>query len=131
MTLKLTLERDVEPKEVTSLIYGTGALSWPWWRSARWMRGETQLLTRDYYTDQAQEYDWFEFVVDDPNEEGGSGVALTRALTMQDILTAAALAIREGLVNERDAINDDLGYCDAIEADCILQLAVLGSVTYG
>ena len=121
MTDKLTLkiEREVKPKEISGLIFGTGVHTYPWWVSL-------SIVPERETIEDAQATDIFVIVVDDPEEPEGSGKTRRVERTMQQIADAAARAILKGYVYEQDAIKDDLGYCDAEQADCILQLAVLG-----
>jgi hypothetical protein len=137
MTLTMTIVRVVEPKELTSMIYGTGGLSYPWWQDVAWIRtgpehpDGTRLSLRDHDIDEALETDVFEFEVDDPDEPEGSGKTLKRLVTMEQLIEATVAAITAGNVYDADAINDDIGYCDAPQADCIMQRAVFGEVVYG
>ena len=120
MTLKLTIEREVNPKEIVDLIDGTGALSYPWWVNVRFLdTGDAAADTR------------IEFTVDHPNEPEGSGITLKVTKTIAEIVDAAAEAIKLGHVADKDAIREDLGYCDSEEADCVLQIAVFGTIVYG
>lgn len=126
MTLTMRIEREVKPEEITGMIYGTGALSWEWWVECEWLRDGERMFISDHETSEALETDTFRVVVDDPDEKEGSGIHRIITLTMEDLVRAAALAIKAGHVYEKDAINEDLGYCDASEADCVLQWAVFG-----
>lgn len=117
--LMLKIEREVTPKEVAGLVFGTGVHTYPWWVSL-------DLVPARQDIDQAQATDIFVIVVDDPEEPEGSGKTRRVERTMQQIIDAAAIGIRKGYVYEPDAIKTDLGYCDAEQADCVLQLAVLG-----
>lgn len=131
MALKVTIDREVQPKEITSLIYGTGGLSYEWWHDAQWARDGRRLLIKEHDIDEALEGDTFTFVIDDPDEPEGSGKTVVKTVTMQDMVDAAGKAIAIGSVYEPDALHDDLGYCDAPQADCVMQIAVLGAVFYG
>jgi len=137
MTLKIVLDRMVQPKEITSLIYGTGALGYEWWNDVQWRRytdgGNTseRLSLRDHDIDEAQEGDYFLFVVDDPDEPEGSGKTRKVLVTMAQMAEAAGKAIAAGHLYEPDALREDLGYADAPQADCVMQWAAFGEVVYG
>lgn len=120
--LRLTIQRDVEPSEVTSLVFGTGALTYPWWGMTRWMRKGKRVQDGDILRD-AQQDDTI-LVHFDRKEDDEGTLAGRKTLTLQQIVDAAGVAIRKGYVYEKDAIGDDLGFCDAEQADIILQLAV-------
>lgn len=146
MTLKLTIEREVKPTEVLSLVWGTGALSWTWWKGASIYRPITvdnvvryELIEiNDIFAEGAdiRETDHIFVVVDDPDYEEGSGKTKTVNLSMQRIIHAASRAMRgDGArIDEesaRDMRTEDLGYADAIAGDAVLQLAVFGEIVYG
>lgn len=132
MTLTLTIKREVEPRELLSLAFGTGALGFSWWHEADIRRGDVRLRYLDMEDDDILETDRVRLVVEDPDlDDEATRVAV---LTMQQLLEAAELAIKKGYLHEPDAIKEDLGYADAIEADCVLQLAVFGEeagIVYG
>jgi hypothetical protein len=119
--LTLNIQRDVKPSEVTSLVFGTGALTMPWWHAAQWRRNGKP-FDGDILSD-AEDGDtiWLRYDQEDAREGDGNGRV---ELTLQQLVDASAVAIRKGYVYEPDAIKDDLGYCDAIQADVVMQLAV-------
>lgn len=121
--LRLSIERDVEPSEVTSLVFGTGALIYPWWGTARWMRDGKRVPSDSDVLRDALVQDKIVLHYDRQEDEEGT-LAGRKTLTLQQIVDAAGTAIRKGYVYEKDAIGDDLGYCDAEQADIILQFAV-------
>jgi hypothetical protein len=148
MTLKLTIEREVQPSEVASLVFGTGALTWGWWGHVSLRRptyeeppeGGKRIADYEIITDPLEvplfEDDRFFITVDDPQEAEGSGKVLRKTLSMASIVHAAGRAIRgDGAhiddESSRDMAREDLGYADAIAGDAVLQLAVFGSVVYG
>lgn len=144
MTLKLTIEREVEPTEVAGLVWGSGALSWEWWDSATLLRpvlnaGGTEVIDYTVITDPLENIidgDRVLFVVDDPEEGEGSGKVLKRNVSLATIVNAAGRAIRgDGAhiddESSRDMAQEDLGYADAIAGDAVLQLAVFSEIVYG
>lgn len=148
MTLKLEISREVAPIEVVNLVWGTGALTWPWWQGASLRRsvpGERSIgVPSDAgdYTDTVQETDWFRFIIDDPDEPEGSGKTLRRDVRLGTIVAAASALLRgveqaNGAILRLDSEDtadmriEDLGYADAAIADTILQWAVFGKVVYG
>jgi hypothetical protein len=128
MTLTMTIEREVKPEEIVNLVWGTGALSYSWWRGASLQRySETRRRWLPVTNaDEAQEGDAFVFTVDDPEEDEGSGRTKKIRRTMRQIIQAAAEEIKAKRVYDSDAIGEDLGYCDAPQADCVLQRACFG-----
>ena len=56
-----------------------------------------------------------------------------KGVTQEQILEAAGEYLGEGNGGEdaREAIAEDIGYLDAVHADCILQRAVLGRELFG
>jgi hypothetical protein len=145
MTLKLSIEREVEPDEVMSLVFGTGALSWEWWHSASARRpvlNEAQTEVIDYTViaepleDIIDEKDRVFIVVDDPDEPEGSGKTIKKNLSLAAIVNAAGRALRgDGAhideESSRDMARENLGYADAVAGDAVLQLAVFGEIVYG
>jgi hypothetical protein len=112
-----TQMRVVERDELHSLI--GEAMNLPWWQS--WAPNSS--LTGVYITG------W------DPNED--EGVMQEKQITYAALLSAVSTAREKGLISDeawRDMIGGDepnLGYTDAYEADCILQLAVYGEIVFG
>lgn len=116
MTEKLILktQREATVQEVVDLIYGTGALQYPWWHSVEDVEGG------------------FHFRFDDPEHDEGTFKG-RKMVTYQQILDAAAEFLAEGRGGEdaAEAISDSIGYLDATAADDVLQRAVLGKSIYG
>lgn len=112
--LTLTTTREATAQEIENLVWGTGALSYPWWHGAH--------KTKHGYR----------FYFDDPNEEEGTFTGNVWR-SNQAILNAASRFIAEGRGGEdvADAISEDIGYFDATAADTILQYAVMGGAIYG
>lgn len=145
MTLKLSIEREVEPREVAGLIWGSGALTWEWWRGATLRRpvlnaDGTEVVDYTLVDDPTEniiEGDYVFITVDDPEEPEGSGrTTLKKKLSLATIVNAAGRAIRgDGAhiddESSRDMAREDLGYADAIAGDAVLQLAVFGEIVYG
>jgi hypothetical protein len=130
--LALTLTREVEPKEVSYLVFGTGALSYPWWGRVEWgttMDGEDFPIDHTSDLDVAEPGDYYIIRHDTKEDPEGSMKGRTR-LTAQQIVNAAAEAIRLGLIYDTDA-QQDLGMCDSEQADAVLQIAVFGEAVFG
>lgn len=130
MTLSMTITREVKPQEIVDLVWGTGALGMSWWHGASLRRRNNKQLIL-VSEDDLREDDVFALMVDDPDEAEGSGRTLRKVLSFQKIADAASMAAVQGYVTDPDAIYNELGFCDALEADCILQLAVFGRIVYG
>jgi hypothetical protein len=133
MTITLKIEREVEPKEIAYLVFGTGALGYPWWGTVDWGHeedGEDFPIEQGGDLDTAEEDDYIILQHDARDDDEGDMTGKIR-LTFRQIATAAAAAIRKGYVREHDAIHEDLGLCDAEEADTVLQMAVFGELVYG
>lgn len=128
--LSMTVTREVKPNEIVNLVWGTGALSYPWWRGASLRRpvGKEMVL---FAPAPAQPGDAILLTVDDPSHPEGSGRVRTKAVPLQKFADAASMAAVKGYIQGRDAINEDLGLCDATEADCVMQLAMFGNLVYG
>ena len=112
--LVLKTRRAATADEVESLVWGTGGLSYSWWHGAH----------------KTPKGFWFRF--DDPSDDEGTFKG-NRSVSNQQILDAAARFLAEGRGGEdaKDKITESIGYADAIDADVILQYAVLGSIVYG
>lgn len=132
--LTLSITRDVEPKEISYLAFGTGALSYPWWKRVDWISvvdGEEFPVDPVHGDlDTAEQDDYLVIFYDNPEDDEGTFRG-KKKVTFREIVAAAGIAIRKGYVREPDAIKEDLGMCDAEEADAVLQLAVFGRVIYG
>lgn len=115
LKLTITTTRKATLEEVKDLIWGTGALSCPWWHSVETL-----------------DHNVFDFRYDDPDEEEGTFTG-KRQVTAEQILAAASQFLAEGRGGEdaREALSDSIGYLDASAADCVLQRAVLGREIYG
>jgi len=133
MTMTMKIQREVEAKEIAYLVFGTGALGYPWWGGVEWGHeedGEDFPIEQGGDLDIAEEDDYIILKHDARDDAEGDMTGKTR-LTFAAITAAAAQAIRKGYVAERDAIYEDLGLCDAAEADAVLQMAVFGELVYG
>lgn len=115
--LTMTITRPVDPQEVHDLIWGTGALNWGWW-------GDAVAEERDGVAG-------YLFTHDGPDSEEGA-LDVHTWVSEQQIVDSASWFIANGFVGEnaQDAALEGLGYLDAIEADNVLQRAVLGEVTF-
>lgn len=122
-TLHYSLGRSVDWDELHCLIFGTGALSFPWWH-------DVTITTRDG----APEGDWesVTFVADDPDTNEPE----TYRIPPSRILWAFGRRYEGRNASELhpeilEAITSDIGLLDALEADAVLQLAVFGEIVYG
>lgn len=125
--LTLTIERELDPKEITYMVFGTGALTYPWWGDVQWISvvdGEEFPIDDYADLDTAEPDDVLIFTHDNGDSPEGAMDQKTR-VTFREIAAAAGLAILKGYVYEADAIKEDLGLLDAEQADTVLQLAVL------
>lgn len=130
--LTLVMVRDVEAKEISGLVWGSGSMSWPWWSSARAYR-EGHLVEEPW--DNLAFGDTIRIVHDRPDGEEGAFDGVTN-LTLHQILDAASRALRgDGCFidaeSARDMAKEDLGYADALAGDAVLQLAVFNEVVFG
>lgn len=121
-TLSYNLRRAVAWDELHSLIYGTGALTLPWWQDVTY-------TTRD----DSPEGNWQSviFVTTDPDSGRVETRPIAPARILEALQTRYAGRFDELHADVREAITDDLGLLDAFEADAVLQIAVFGSVVYG
>ncbi len=126
--LTMTITREVEPKEISYMVFGTGALSYPWWGRVDWVNviDDEEFPVDDHSElDTAEPNDVLIITHDTEDDDEGTFKGKTR-LTFQQVVEAAAKAIRLGYVYDTDAIKEDLGMCDSEQADAVLQLAVFG-----
>lgn len=129
--LRMTMSRAVEPREVVDMVFGTGALSFPWWVDAR-------LLTREVGGDGITIVETELNPDEDPAVTGQEFIELTHwdgfedlettppvkvLLTFDQIVDAASAVATSAHDLHPDAL-DDLGAADAIDADLILQRAI-------
>ena len=109
--LKLNISRTVEATELDDLIFGTGALGFPWWDGAHKTDGGYR------FTHTAK--------------DGAEGTFTGNTWrSNQQIVTAAARFFGEGR-GPKDAMFEDLGYLDAAEADTVLQYAIFREAVFG
>ena len=136
--LTLNVSREVEPKEITYMVFGTGALSWSWWgkvaRHVLVSEGEDgdddEYGEVDDYgdLDVAEPTDRLSIISWDGETESGRK---TTTVTFKQIAAAVNDAVARELVDPAsDGVKEDLGLFDAIEADIVLQVAVFGEVVY-
>ncbi|QXN74006.1 hypothetical protein SEA_BLAB_80 [Microbacterium phage Blab] len=116
LTLSVSLTREIDPQEIEDMIFGTGMLTWSWWRRTpekQIREGATGYLMR--------------FVCPDDSGKNATFIPLQR------IVDAAAkyLSTRSPLDGDETSARDDsLGYFDALGADNVMQIAVFGEVIY-
>lgn len=105
--LEITTTRDVTHEEIESMIFGTGALVWEWWRDVT-PEGDAAWRVR--------------------SEQNPAGTVVRDDVIAYQAGKWLSTQTRTGDI--RDAINEDLGYLDASAADCVLQLAAFGEIIY-
>jgi hypothetical protein len=136
-TLTTGATRAVTPYEAYGLIIGTGALTWPWWKSVNVIRRNGPVTTTLGYDEREDKDAWtgdeiFHISSWAKGEEGGH---LETDLTTQQIVEAFQKALETDLLDPlggdvKDMIAEDLGYADAMDADIVLQLAVFSELVY-
>lgn len=90
---------------------------WPWWRSMQYHGGNW-----DRPCDVT-------FIIDDPAAEGD---VIVKRLTAKQVVRALGTAVRTvPSMQHIDPYDTDSLDLDAGDADCVLQIAVLGDVVYG
>lgn len=114
--LVVTKTRQVTSEEIRGLIFGTGALTWDWWRDVTII---PSIMGGTLYNFTHHRKD--------------SDSSIKTLLTEQMIVDAASRWLSEygDTSDAEDAIETDLGYLDASAADCVLQYAVFGSLVFG
>lgn len=129
--LQLSVTREVEAKEIPYMVFGTGALSYPWWGRVDWISivDDEEFPIEGYDFDVAEPTDVLVIRHDTEGDDEGTMKGKTR-LTFQQIVDAAASAIGSGHLYDKDA-QEDLGMCDSEQADVVLQLAVFGKLVFG
>lgn len=110
-----TRTRDITEQEVESMITGTGALAWSWW---------SELEKTD---------DGWNLTGWDGESEGGN---VTYEITVEKVAEAVTELLQSEHLDPTDsdvnyAINEDLGYLDAAQADMCLQWVAFGDIVYG
>lgn len=118
LSLTLTTSRPGTAQEIDDLINGTGAMSWSWW-------GNWKMKTVDGV-------DGWEFTHDGVDSDEGA-LDVKTWVSNQQILDAAGRFLAEGRGGEDagEMVRDSIGYADAVNADVILQYAVLGEIVFG
>jgi hypothetical protein len=136
--LTLGISREVEPKEITYMVFGTGGLSYPWWGNVQW-ESIVEFDDDDDETEWGEVGDYSDLDVAEPTDrlvitswdgerEGGKKVT---TLTFQQIANAAAAAWHNLADEAQRDMTEDLGLADAEAADLVLQYAVFGEPVYG
>lgn len=139
-SMSLPTSRTVTPKEIVDLVFGTGALTWSWWRNAHIVTIHEDTTEPNVVARTAEENErineWY-----DPettrvqlrhfSAESEDQLATSR-ISFPQLVRAAAevLEDREG-GDVDDMKTDSLGYADAVLGDSILQRAVFGETIYG
>lgn len=117
LTLSLPFTREVEEQEIEDMIFGTGMLTWSWWRR------DPEKQIRDGQTGYLMRFEC-------PDESGKNATFIP----LQRIVDAAAkyLSTRSPLDGDETSARDEgLGYFDAVGADSVMQIAVFGEAIYG
>lgn len=125
MTLKLMVTREVAPKEIYTLVYGTGMLTWDWWGRAAFSNDGVAIESEDDMTEKT--------VLHIHGTDPKTDKRVAYKLTMQEIVNAAGTLLAAGYGGEdaRDMASYDLGYADANMADNVLQQAIWAEIVYG
>lgn len=116
LTLSVPLTREVDPQEIEDMIFGTGMLTWSWWRR------EPEKQIRDGVTGYLMRFEC-------PDDSGKNATFIP----LQRIVDAAAKHLTASVPldsDETSARDESLGYFDAIGADNVMQIAVFGEVFY-
>lgn len=128
----MKIEREVTPQEIFDLVWGTGALTWEWWRGAVPLRNGCILKDWPTESDPLQPGDEIQFRIDDPDAAEGSGSTRTVTLSLADVVATVGKAQQYiDPYTWKNMTSESIGYADAADADIILQIAVLGEITYG
>ncbi|AWN04704.1 hypothetical protein HOT29_gp086 [Microbacterium phage Squash] len=119
VTLRVSTSRPIGDDEVSSLIYGTGALTYEWWG---------RVIERE--RDGVDGYLFHHATEDSPDDGSTPGRTW---VSEQQIADAAGRFLGEGRGGDstRDMLTENIGYSDAEAADTILQYAVLGRAIFG
>lgn len=139
-SMSLPTSRTVTPKEIVDLVFGTGALTWSWWRNAHIVTIHEDTTEPNVVTRTAEENErideWYDpettrvqlrhFSAENEDQ------LVTSRISFPQLVRAAAevLEDREG-GDVDDMRTDSLGYADAVLGDSILQRAVFGETIYG
>lgn len=135
--LTLNVTRAIEPKEVTYLVFGTGALSYSWWQRVTWQSvvdededGEPSYGDVEGRADLdiAESTDRLIITSWDGEREGGKKVT---TLTFQQVIDAVGKAWHNLPDWAQRDMAEDLGLADSEVADVVLQYAVFGEPVYG
>lgn len=114
------MSNELTPAEAErfSAIMGACGTMWSWWRDVEYHGGDW-----DRPSD-------ITFTIEDPEGETGEEVIVKRVSPKQ-IVRALGTAVRTvPSMKHIDPYGEDLDL-DAGDADCVLQIAVLGDVVYG
>lgn len=119
LVFRTTTSRAATSEEISSLLYGTGALSWEWWGGC----------------DAEERNGVAGYLFTHPTEDEGDGDVPTGTtwVSEQQILDAAARAVEAGYGSEdrKDIVGESIGFFDASNGDVVLQYAVFGEAVYG
>lgn len=128
MTLKLRITRTVHPQEIADLVFGTGALGYPWWIEADALRDGKVISP---WEDGLLETDTIRIAHWDGSTEGGRR---TTELAPAYIVSTVSSLLNDDLIPDESAnemASEELGLADADAADIVLQTAVFGKIIYG
>jgi hypothetical protein len=114
---KIVLPVEVDAEDFWSHVLGSAWESWSWWQRVEYSAGaDWDKVGEVTVTIDDPEADW--------DEETDSQPVLTKTLTLEDLAASYAKCLAEGYKFNLD----DLDACDG---DVVMQMAVLGEVTYG
>lgn len=110
ITVTITKHHDIDSEALMDLVWGYGALSYPWWVSSERIEDTWHLGVQHEGDDEVTPY----------------------TLTADQIGRAFALVINKGKVNvgTRSPIGTDFADLDASDVDVILQTACFGEEVY-
>lgn len=112
LKLSVTTTRKASVQEIDDLVFGSGATGYEWWKSVSRVDGGFRIIA--------------ESIVDEGRREA-------KTLTYEDILHAAGIRLTGNPYHgdAMEAIFESIGYLDADEADCVLQIAFFGQIVFG
>lgn len=131
ISLRLTMSREVDPREVFDMVFGTGALSFPWWLEARLLAREAtgedghNVVETELDPGQDPAVTGLEFIELTHWDKDGDETTppVKTELTFEQIVEAAS-AVAASTHNLHPDTLEDLGAADSNDADLILQRAV-------
>ncbi len=137
MSWTITTKREVTLTEPSDVLCGTGALSMPWWVDLKvYQKGElVSPHGEDFAPAEGDEIHLKHWSEDGEDEPYGKTI-----FSWGDIVTAYQKVIDSGQYGTStdsdpfdlfEGAQDELGLCDAIGGDIVLQYVCYGEVVYG